>query len=89
LVCRLEVLAHNLLVWAKKGLDSLFTKVARVGILRRMRNILQITGAVLFDKHNPICKVIFYSADPFTRFVRLRLASVLAREQIAAFFGEI
>jgi len=89
MVCQLEVLAHNLLIWARKWLSPLCPKFARFGILRMVRDVLQITGVVTLDQQRNIRKIVLNSADPFARHIQPGLASILALEQVAVCLGEI
>ena len=89
MVCQLEVLAHNLLIWARKWLTPLCPKLARFGILRMARDALQITGVVPLDQQRNIRKIVLNSADPFARHIQPGLASILALEQAAVCLGEI
>jgi hypothetical protein len=57
MVCLLESLAHNLLVWARQWLAPLCPKIARFGMLRMVRDVLHITGIILSDEHRNIKKI--------------------------------
>lgn len=89
MVCQLEVLAHNLLVWARKWLAPLCPKIAKFGMLRLVRDVLHIVGIVSFDQQRNIRKIVLNSADPFARHIQTGLASLLALEQVAVCLGEI
>ena len=89
MVCQLEVLAHNLLVWARKWLAPLCPKIARFGMLRMVRDVLHIFGIVSFDEHTNIRKIVLNSADPFASHIQTGLASILALDHVAVCLGEI
>jgi hypothetical protein len=89
MVCLLESLAHNLLVWARQWLAPLCPKIARFGMLRMVRDVLHITGIILSDEHRNIKKIVLNSADPFAKHIYPGLAELLAREQVAVCLGEI
>jgi hypothetical protein len=89
MVCQLEVLAHNLLVWARQWLAPFCPKIAKFGIFRMVRDILHITGVVTLDEHQNIHQIVLNSADPFTRHIQPGLASILALEHVAVYSGEI
>lgn len=89
MVCLLEVLAHNLLVWARLWLAPLCPNFARFGMLRMVRDVLHITGIVISDEHRNVRKIILNSADPFARHIYPGLAELLAREQVVVCLGEI
>ena len=89
MVCQLEVLAHNLLVWARKWLAPLCPKIAMFGMLRMVRDVLHIFGIVSFDEHTNIRKIVLNSADPFASHIQTGLASILALDHVAVCLGEI
>lgn len=89
MVCQLEVLAHNLLVWARKWLAPLCPKIAKFGMLRMVRDVLHIVGIVSLDQQRNICKIVLNSADPFATQIHTGLASILALDQVAVCLGEI
>jgi hypothetical protein len=89
MVCQLETLAHNLLVWARNWLAPFAAKIARFGMLRMVRDVLHITGKVELTEHNRIRKIVLNSADPFSKLIQPGLASLLAHEQVAICSGEI
>lgn len=89
MLCQLETLAHNLLIWARNWLAPFATKIAKFGILRIVRDLLHITGKVEIAEDHRIGKIVFNSADPFTKHVLPGLASLLACEHVAICSGEI
>ena len=89
MVCQLEVLAQDLLIWARKWLTPLCPKFSRFGILRMVRDALQITGVVPLDQQRNIRKIVLNSANPFARHIQPGLASILALEQVAVCLYEI
>jgi hypothetical protein len=89
MVCQLEVLAHNLLVWARHWLSPFCPKIAKFGMLRMVRDVLHITGIVTLDEQRNITKIILNSADPFAKYTQAGLASILALEHVAVCLGEI
>jgi hypothetical protein len=89
MVCQLEALAHNLLVWARNWLAPFAATIAKFGMLRMVRDILHITGKVELTEHHHIRKIVLNSADPFTKLVQPGLASLLAHEQVVICSGEI
>ena len=89
MVCLLEALAHNLLVWARQWLAPLCPNFARFGIMRMVRDVLHITGIVTSDERRNIQKIVLNSADPFARHIYPGLADLLAREHVVVCLGEI
>jgi hypothetical protein len=88
MVCQLEALAHNLLVWARKWLAPLCPKIASFGMFRMVRDVLHITGTVWIDEHKNIRKIMLNPADPFAKHLQAGLAALLALEQVAVCLGE-
>ena len=88
MVCQLEALAHNLLVWARKWLAPLCPKIAGFGMLRMVRDVLHITGIISLDEHKNIRKIVLNPADPFAKQIQDGLAALLALEQVAVCLGE-
>lgn len=88
MVCQLEVLAHNLLIWARSWLAPYAPKIAKLGLLRLVRDALQVSGLIIFTPAASIQKIILNSADPLAKELQAGLAALLAQEQIAVILGE-
>jgi hypothetical protein len=88
MVCQLEALAHNLLVWARRWLAPFCPRIASFGMLRTVRDILHITGTIWIDDHKIIRKIILNPGDPFAKQIQAGLAALLASEQVAVCLGE-
>jgi hypothetical protein len=89
MVCQLEVLAHNLLVWAQAWLAPHCPKIARLGLPRLVRDVFHVTGEIILDCHQVIRQIILNPADPFAKELKTGLAALLAQEQVAVSLGEI
>jgi hypothetical protein len=88
MVCQLEVLAHNLLIWARTWLAPYAPKIAKLGLLRLVRDALQVSGLIVFSPAASIQKIILNSADPLAKELQAGLAALLAQEHIAVILGE-
>ncbi len=88
MLCQLEVLAHNLLVWARGWLAPNCPRIARLGLLRLMRDVVHITGQIVLDSHQSVRQIILNPADPFARELQTGLAALLAQAQVAVYLGE-
>jgi hypothetical protein len=86
MVGQLEVIAHNLLVWARQWLAPLCPKIASFGMVR---DILHITGTIWLDEHKNIRRIILNPVDPFAKQIQTGLAALLALEQVAVCLDEI
>lgn len=85
---QLEVLAHNLLVWARQWLDPTCTKIARLGIKRLVRDVFQIHGFLIFDQTVGLLQIVLNQADPLAKKLSAGLAALLAHEHVAISLGE-
>ena len=88
MVCQLETLAHNLLVWARHWLAPHCPKVAKFGFLRLIRDAFHVTGSIMFDAAGSISQIILNAADPLAKELQTGLAAILAQEHVAVYLGE-
>jgi hypothetical protein len=84
----LEVLAHNLLVWARRWLAPRRPKIAQFGLLRLVRDAFRMNGMIVQDQHAHIIKIIFNQADPYVRELQSGLAALFAQQHLAIILGE-
>jgi hypothetical protein len=64
IVLLLLTLAHNTLVWSREWLASGYPQVRHLGVLRLVRDILQVPGLVTFDRENQPIQIAFNALDP-------------------------
>ncbi len=88
MVGQLEVLAHNLLIWARRWLAPCCPKIAKFGLLRLVRDALQVSGRVVFDQNAAFQLIILNKADPLAKELQAGLAALLAQEHVAVILGE-
>lgn len=88
MVCQLEVLAHNFLVWVRRWLAPSCPKVAKLGLLRMVRDVLQVSGLIVLNQTLGIQQIILNPADPLAKELQSGLAALLASEQVAVILGE-
>ena len=86
---QLEVLAHNVAVWARDWLTPKCPKVARFGLKRLVRDVFQINGLLIFDQTINSLHIILNQADPLAGELCKGLAPLFAPEQVAITLGEI
>ena len=86
---QLEVLAHNVAVWARDWLTPNCPKVARFGMKRLVRDVFQINGMLIFDQSIDFLYIILNQADPLAYELCKGLAPLFAPEQVAITLGEI
>ena len=58
-------LAHNALVWWREWLAEGYPQVRDLGILRLVRDVLQVPGLVTFDATDRLIQVEFNALDPW------------------------
>lgn len=64
----LNALAHNVLVWARSWLSKDAPRVARFGVLRFVRDVLQVGGLVKLDRKNQaITSIVLNKSAPLAR----------------------
>jgi hypothetical protein len=88
MVCQLEALAHNLLIWVRRWLAPQCPKLARWGLLRLVRDALHINGLVKISPSG-IFQIVLNQADPLAQEVQAGLAALLAVEHIDVILGKI
>jgi hypothetical protein len=79
----LNGLAHNLLIWFRRYLAQRWAAVMNFGLLRFIRDVLQLNGCVFFDEAQRISTLIFNQADPLALPLALSLRSLLSASDIA------
>lgn len=60
----LLALAHNTLIWSREWLASGYPQVRDLGILRLVRDVMQVSGLVTFDHTHEPSQVAFNTLDP-------------------------
>ncbi len=89
MVCQLEVLAHNILVWLRFWLTPSCPKVAKLGLLRLVRDVIHINGSIVISQVFIIHQVILNKFDPLAADLLPGFAALLAQEQDPVILGEI
>ncbi len=85
---QLEVLAHNVLIWARQWLAPHCPKIARLGIKRLVRDVFQMDGYLIFNQTFDLQIVTLNRADPLAKELCTGLAPLLAQEYVAVTLGE-
>jgi hypothetical protein len=88
MVGQLEVLAHNFLIWVRHWLAPHCPKVAKLGLLRLVRDALQVSGLIVLDQVTGIQQIVLNPADPWAKELQFGLAALLAQEKVAVILGE-
>jgi len=74
----LLALAHNTLVWSRGWLAPAYPQVCEFGILRLVRDVMQVSGMVTFDEANRPMHISFNALDPLGPELACAWQSVLA-----------
>jgi hypothetical protein len=88
ILLQLEVLAHNVVVWARQWLAPTCPKISRLGIKRMVRDVFQINGLLIFDQRVDFLEIVLNQSDPLAGELSKGLASLLAQEHDAISLGE-
>lgn len=89
MVLALGTLAHNVLVWARAWLVPHVPALARYGLLRLVRDVLHVSGAILLDPTTGrVRRLILNAAAPLAAGLVTALRVLLAPTQVAVSLGE-
>jgi Transposase DDE domain group 1 len=88
MVMLLNVLAHNVLIWARRWLAPNAAKLAHYGVLRLVRDVFHISGCVQRDRHGQIVQVLLNQAAPLARDLAFALQALLRPAHVAVTLGE-
>jgi hypothetical protein len=88
MVMLLGVLAHNLLVWARRWLAPHLPKLAHFGLLRLVRDVFHISGFVQRNPQGQVVSICLNQAAPLARDLAAALQPLLVSAQIAVILGE-
>lgn len=85
---QLEALAHNVLIWARQWLAPRCPKIARLGIIRLVRDVFQMDGFLIFNQAVDLLQIVLNRSDPLAKELSVGLAPLLAQERVAVILGE-
>ena len=83
-----KVLAHNVLIWARLQLAQCCPRLARLGILRMVRDVLTTTGWVQTDATGRIIQITLNQADCMARWLLTALQALLRPQNVDVNLGE-
>jgi hypothetical protein len=89
MVMLLNVLAHNVLIWARSWLAPLLPQIERYGLLRLVRDIWHISGFVERDRHGHIIRIVLNQLAPVARELAMALRRLLAPTHVVVNLGQI
>ena len=89
IVMLLNVLAHNVLIWARGWLAPLLPQIERYGLLRLVRDVWHISGFVERDEHGHLSRIVLNHLAPLARGLGTALHQLLAPTQVVVNWGQI
>ena len=88
MVMLLNVLAHNVLMWARRWLALNAAKLAHYGVLRLVRDVFHISGCIQRDRQGHIVQVLLNQAAPLARDLAFALQALLRPAHVVVTLGE-
>jgi hypothetical protein len=88
IVMLLNVLAHNVLIWARSWLAPQLPQIERYGLLRLVRDIWHISGFVERDGHGQLTRIVLNQLAPFAQGLGTALHQLLAPTQVVVNWGQ-
>jgi hypothetical protein len=88
MVMLLGVLAHNLLIWARRWLAPHLPKLAHYGLLRLVRDVFHISGFVQRNRQGHVVSILLNQAAPLARELAVALQALLVPAHVAVILGE-
>jgi hypothetical protein len=89
MVMWLNVLAHNVLVWARGWLAETLPQIRRYGLLRLVRDVWHISGFVECDRHGHLTRIVLNQLAPLARGLGIALRKLLAPTHVVINLGQI
>ena len=88
MVMMLNVLAHNVLIWARNWLAPLLPQIQQYGLLRLVRDIWHISGFVELSGHRQLTRIVLNHLAPSARGLGMALHHLLAPTQVVVNLGQ-
>jgi DDE family transposase len=88
MVMMLNVLAHNVLVWARGWLATALPQIQRYGLLRLVRDVWHISGFVERDGHGQLTRIVLNQLAPVAQGLGMALRQLLAPTQVVINLGQ-
>src|SRR5919109_170592 len=88
MVMLLNLLAHNVLIWARRWLAPLLPQIKRYGLLRLVRDVWHISGFVERDAHGHLTRIALNQLAPVAQGLGLALQQLLAPAQVVVNLGQ-
>jgi hypothetical protein len=81
-------LAHNVLVWARGWLSQTADTIRGYGMLRMTRDVLHVSGLVLFDQAGHVQQITLNQCAPLACFLSHSLRDILSPLHISVHLGQ-
>jgi len=88
MVMLLNVLAHNVLIWARGWLAAQLPQLARYGLRRLVRDVWHISGFVEWDGHGHLVRIILNQFAPLAQGMSVALHQLLAPTHVVVNLGQ-
>lgn len=88
MVMLLNVLAHNVLIWARGWLAPILPQIERYGLLRLVRDVWHISGFVERDAHGCLIRIVLNQLAPLAQGLGMALRQLLAPTQVVVNWGQ-
>jgi hypothetical protein len=88
MVMLLNVLVHNVLIWARGWLAPILPQIERYGLLRLVRDVWHISGFVERDAHGCLIRIVFNQLAPLAQGLGMALRQLLAPAQVVVNWGQ-
>jgi hypothetical protein len=89
MVMLLNVLAHNVLVWARGWLAAALPQIRRYGLMRLVRDVWHISGFVERDRQGHLTRIVLNQLAPLAQGLGTALHQLLAPTQVVVNWGQI
>lgn len=86
---QLEVLAHNVIMWARLWLAPYCPQLRDWGVLRLVRDAFRVHGKLILNRFGQVIHIVLSDSEPLAAKLRPALAHLLAPQHIAVTLGEI
>jgi len=88
IVMLLNVLAHNVLIWARGWLAAALPQIERYGLLRLVRDVWHISGCVERDGHGQLTRIVLNQLAPLAQGLGVALQRLLAPAHVVVNLGQ-
>src|SRR5215211_154757 len=88
IVMLLNLLAHNVLIWARGWLARSVPQLQRYGVLRLVRDIWHISGYVEQDEHGRLSRIVLNQLAPLAYGLAAALRRLLAPTHVVVNLGQ-